>query len=208
MPDLMSLAPREDGAFDLYIDYNQALAEEFSLEFLYDPGDDPFSQDLRHTLREKFGAADIRMVKVLLGGVVVSSTPYARLGGEQPGQLRGMGEVIARLNVRKAPAKNAPIVKVLPRGATVRLLGSVGYWHAIELDGGRGYVKTDYIKLCAPRAGEGLHAEGQPIRAAASKASSVIGQVQKGEEPVVLGTDEHWHQVVFSDGRRGYIARE
>ena len=52
----------------------------------------------------------------------------------------------SRLNLRKEPSLNAPIVAMLPRGTKVEVLSESNGWAKVKVNGKTGYVSAQYLK--------------------------------------------------------------
>lgn len=50
------------------------------------------------------------------------------------------------LNIRSGPSLSSPVIKMVPNGATLNILGSSGDWYNVEYDGTVGYASSQYIK--------------------------------------------------------------
>ena len=63
------------------------------------------------------------------------------------------------VNVRSIPSTDGGILTKVYAGGTVDLLSMEGDWYAVSIDGTRGYIRSDYIRLYTPGTASGVGAE-------------------------------------------------
>lgn len=49
------------------------------------------------------------------------------------------------LNIRSGPSLSSPVIKMVPNGATLNILGQSGEWYQVEYNGTTGYAASRYI---------------------------------------------------------------
>ena len=63
------------------------------------------------------------------------------------------------VNVRNVPSTDGGILTKVYAGSTVDLLSMEGEWYAVSINGTRGYIRSDYIRLYTPGTASGVGAE-------------------------------------------------
>ena len=157
-------------------------------------------------------------------------TPTA---GVSPGQWAtlNLGSSSGRMHVRQGPSTSTPSLDIIAHGARVEVLGEVGEWSNIRVNGVVGYVKTQYLVFGAQPAEDeeedlplfGGSEDGESggayatvklsssssqlnVRASASTASRVVARLSHGFRVEVLGVSGDWVKI-RALGVEGYVAR-
>ena len=157
-------------------------------------------------------------------------TPTA---GVSPGQWATLtlSSTSGRMHVRQGPSTSTPSLDIIAHGARVEVLGEVGEWSNIRVNGVVGYVKTQYLVFGAQPAEDeeedlplfGGSEDGESggayatvklsssssqlnVRASASTASRVVARLSHGFRVEVLGVSGDWVKI-RALGVEGYVAR-
>ncbi len=163
---------------------------------------------------------------------VATPTP-APTAGVSPGQWAtlNLGSSSGRMHVRQGPSTSTPSLDIIAHGARVEVLGEVGEWSNIRVNGVVGYVKTQYLVFGAQPAEDeeedlplfGGSEDGESggayatvklsssssqlnVRASASTASRVVARLSHGFRVEVLGVSGDWVKI-RALGVEGYVAR-
>ncbi len=164
---------------------------------------------------------------------VATSTP-APTAGAPSGQWAtlNLGSSSGRMHVRQGPSTSTPSLDIIAHGARVEVLGEVGEWSNIRVNGVVGYVKTQYLVFGAQPAEDeeedlplfGGSETGESggasyatvklsssnsqlnVRASASTASRVVARLSHGFRVEVLGVSGDWVKI-RALGVEGYVAR-
>ena len=164
---------------------------------------------------------------------VATPTP-APTAGVSPGQWAtlNLGSSSGRMHVRQGPSTSTPSLDIIAHGARVEVLGEVGEWSNIRVNGVVGYVKTQYLVFGAQPAEDeeedlplfGGSETGESggasyatvklsssssqlnVRASASTASRVVARLSHGFRVEVLGVSGDWVKI-RALGVEGYVAR-
>ena len=163
---------------------------------------------------------------------VATSTP-APTAGVPSGQWAtlNLGSSSGRMHVRQGPSTSTPSLDIIAHGARVEVLGEVGEWSNIRVNGVVGYVKTQYLVFGAQPAEDeeedlplfGGSEDGESggayatvklsssssqlnVRASASTASRVVARLSHGFRVEVLGVSGDWIKI-RALGVEGYVAR-
>ena len=164
---------------------------------------------------------------------VATSTP-APTAGVPSGQWAtlNLGSSSGRMHVRQGPSTSTPSLDIIAHGARVEVLGEVGEWSNIRVNGVVGYVKTQYLVFGAQPAEDeeedlplfGGSETGESggasyatvklsssssqlnVRASASTASRVVARLSHGFRVEVLGVSGDWVKI-RALGVEGYVAR-
>ena len=164
---------------------------------------------------------------------VATPTP-APTAGISPGQWAtlNLGSSSGRMHVRQGPSTSTPSLDIIAHGARVEVLGEVGEWSNIRVNGVVGYVKTQYLVFGAQPAEDeeedlplfGGSETGESggasyatvklsssssqlnVRASASTASRVVARLSHGFRVEVLGVSGDWVKI-RALGVEGYVAR-
>lgn len=91
--------------------------------------------------------ARFALTVALVLGVVASAAPPAPTQAATSGLLKGTVTAPAGLNMRKKPDLTAPIIRDLPHGTRMVILGSNGDWFKVSVGGKTGYVSSWYVTL-------------------------------------------------------------
>ena len=136
------------------------------------------------------------------------------------------------MHVRQGPSTSTPSLDIIAHGARVEVLGEVGEWSNIRVNGVVGYVKTQYLVFGAQPAEDeeedlplfGGSEDGESggasyatvklsssssqlnVRASASTASRVVARLSHGFRVEVLGVSGDWVKI-RALGVEGYVAR-
>ncbi len=135
------------------------------------------------------------------------------------------------MHVRQGPSTSTPSLDIIAHGARVEVLGEVGEWSNIRVNGVVGYVKTQYLVFGAQPAEDeeedlplfGGSETGESggayatvklsssssqlnVRASASTASRVVARLSHGFRVEVLGVSGDWVKI-RALGVEGYVAR-
>ena len=80
--------------------------------------------------------------------LVASVNEYLNTQGKvpQPGRKGTVTLQSGYLNIRSEPSLSSPVIKMVPNGATVNILGTSGDWYQVEYNGTVGYAYSQYIK--------------------------------------------------------------
>ena len=143
-----------------------------------------------------------------------------------------LGSSSGRMHVRQGPSTSTPSLDIIAHGARVEVLGEVGEWSNIRVNGVVGYVKTQYLVFGAQPAEDeeedlplfGGSETGESggasyatvklsssssqlnVRASASTASRVVARLSHGFRVEVLGVSGDWVKI-RALGVEGYVAR-
>lgn len=97
------------------------------------------------------GASTLRTLAVfgllVLAGLTTGISAASALPGVQPAVvvLAESGTVVANLNLRVGPSTGYAVLRVIPKGATVAIVGSSGSWLNVSYGGSTGWSSGDYI---------------------------------------------------------------
>ncbi len=124
----------------------------------------------------------------------------------------------SQVNIRKGPGTSYGVVDCLPKGTEIEVTDmSNSSWYAVEYDGLRGFMSSDYISLDEgsyvdiPVAGgntEGtdayINAMYVRFRSGPGSQYSILGEYNKGKAVTVTGDYGEWVACVI-DGREGFV---
>ncbi|HIV28108.1 MAG TPA: SH3 domain-containing protein [Candidatus Ornithocaccomicrobium faecavium] len=171
----------------------------------------------------------------LVFDAAATATPTpAPTAGAPSGQWAtlNLGSSSGRMHVRQGPSTSTPSLDIIAHGARVEVLGEVGEWSNIRVNGVVGYVKTQYLVFGAQPAEDeeedlplfGGSETGESggasyatvklsssssqlnVRASASTASRVVARLSHGFRVEVLGVSGDWVKI-RALGVEGYVAR-
>ncbi|MGF9966336.1 SH3 domain-containing protein, partial [Bacillus rhizoplanae] len=128
------------------------------------------------------------------------------------------------LNIRQQPTTQSPIVGQLKQGTTVKILEIQKDWAKISYNGKEGYVALQFLKKST------VESKQQPsinnasinngkreigvvtatrlnVRNSPVLGSTLLGNVQKGENVTILGKANGWAKIEYK-GKEGYVSLE
>ena len=133
------------------------------------------------------------------------------------------------LNIREQPTTQSPIVGQLKQGTTVKILGIQKEWAKISYNGKEGYVSLQFLKIVGTKPAieskPTVEAKQQPsisngqretgvitatrlnVRNSPGIGSTLLGNVQKGENVTILGKANGWAKIEYK-GKEGYVSLE
>ena len=121
----------------------------------------------------------------------------------------------ALLNVRRAPALDAPVVAQLPRDTRVKIIERAAGWRRIALaDGDNGWVAAFLLEetpmgvdIDGSARTARIGASNANLRAQPSNHAPVLGQLHRGESIQIVDERGGWREVRFSGTPgRGWVA--
>lgn len=91
----------------------------------------------------------VNNVDEIAANIAESVTEYFGLPFIVPaGERTGIVTLVSgSLNLRGAPERTAPIIRTIPNGAEIAVLGQFGNWYSAEYRGSYGWVNSDYISF-------------------------------------------------------------
>jgi|GEM_PF-1320614 len=111
------------------------------------------------------------------------------------------------LNFRSAPNTTAPIIGLVPNGATVQILGEQNGFYNIIFNGQNGWASSSFINAL-PRSGRVATQGGSlNLRAAPNTTSPVIATMPNNATVQVRDIVGNFYQVVFN-GTTGWASRD
>ena len=91
----------------------------------------------------------VNNVEEIAANIAESVTEYFGLPFLMP-RSTNVGTVAldsGRLNLRGAPELTAPIIRTIPNGSVISILGQFGSWYSAEYRGDYGWVNSNYIRF-------------------------------------------------------------
>ncbi len=187
--------------------------------------------DTRPVIRENFTMVPVRFVSQAFGGRVAwdSFSRTVSIHLQKPQKTIDLLRIVCQegnyVNVRSGPALSYGIVGKLYRGTLVDLLGAMGEWYQIQLNGGGvGWVSKNYTELVS---NEGRLSSEQPsseqpsqvgitckegnyvnLREGPGLSYDIFDRLYRGTKLNLLGVTEGWYQVQLSNGRTGWVSKE
>lgn len=115
------------------------------------------------------------------------------------------GRVTANiLNVRSGASTSYSIVGKLNKGEEVEILESSNGWYKIEYDNNKtGWSCDDYITKSTITAT--VTANVLNVRSGASTSYSIVGKLSKGEKVEILGSNDGWNKIKYSQNNIGWV---
>jgi len=141
---------------------------------------------------------------VLLVATLLSTMSFA--GAVKAGTITAS----SGLYVRASASTSSAALGVLAKGANVIILEKIDDWYRISYDGEDAYVSAAYVdtnELSGEVMAGEVTASYLYLRSAASKYSTALGGVTKGNSVIIIGTEGNWHKVI-SNGQIGYMSAE
>ncbi|MCP3028075.1 SH3 domain-containing protein [Halobacillus sp. A5] len=121
------------------------------------------------------------------------------------------GEVVvesgSNLNLRKGPSTDDSILKSIPNGSQIEVIGTNGSWYEIKYDGTTGWVSGEFVKLLNLLE---VTVSDLNVRTGSSINNQSIGKLQNNEyvagvlnKDNELVTDNEWYMIYY-DGREAW----
>ncbi len=121
------------------------------------------------------------------------------------------------VNIRSEARSDSPVVVRVPTGSTATLINSGSIWTKVEVDGGTGFVRTEYVSN-TPFPGDGeddktktkfmfvKSPNSMPVnlRLGPNKSEKILAELVTGTSVQVLSSDGNWSQVTVGS-KTGYI---
>jgi uncharacterized protein YgiM (DUF1202 family) len=126
----------------------------------------------------------------------------------QPSTLRAR-VTAARLNVRNAPSRTAPVIGTLQESAVANLLGEHGDWVEIEFNNGNGFASSRYVDVIdgtSPRSAV-VAVPLLNVRAGPSADSAVLGTLAGGTTIDLASKSGDWYETSFN-GAPAYVSAD
>ena len=115
----------------------------------------------------------------------------------------------ARLNLRAGPTTEAPVLRTLPRYAALRVDGSSGAWHRVQLPSGmEGFVAASLVEPASTPYRRLTLATGRPVLQQPAPTAAAVDSLGPGARAAVLGAFENFLYVAPEDQPAGWIAAE
>ena len=110
-------------------------------------------------------------------------------------------------NVRAGNNINFESLCKLDKADPLKIVSKTFSWYKIELpQKARIYIKSDYVDVDPDRKGIGtVNASRVNLRAGPDTARSIIGQVSKEKELVIVSEQEGWYEIVPPEGSMAWI---
>ncbi len=139
-------------------------------------------------------------------GLIASLAPVTIANAAQP---EPAVVSVPALNLRTGPALDRPILRVLPAGTRLTILGvdPSGQWSQVRLaDNVEGYVYTQYLQSPSSSASQAL-VDNLNLRIGPGTQYRVLRMIAKGQELEVTGRNKagDWLQVNLADGAQGWV---
>lgn len=114
------------------------------------------------------------------------------------------------LNVRNSATTSGAIVATLNKNSYITLISKSGAWWYVEYGNRKyGYCHENYIKtLSSKGATVQLSSGNLNIRSGAGTGYSVVGQLSKGANVVVLSTSGGWSRILYHGTKTGYVSSQ
>ena len=134
-------------------------------------------------------------------------------------QAIGSGTTTENLNLRKGAGTQNAIIKVLPKGTKLEILGSQNGWLKVKAQGSEGWVSADYVSqglgttTQVPSAsvtqaiGRGTTTENLNLRKGAGTQNAIIKVLSKGTQLEILGSQNGWLKVK-AQGSEGWVSAD
>lgn len=114
----------------------------------------------------------------------------------------------ARLNVRSAPSRTAPITGTLPEGALANVLGEHEAWLEIEFNHGNGFVSSNYVDVVdGGSAQSGVATSLLNVRSEPDGESDVLGTLKRGTTINLVSRSGDWYETRFN-GAPAYVSSD
>ena len=113
-----------------------------------------------------------------------------------------------RLNVRRYGSSNASIISTLSKGIYVTLVAKSGDWWLVEYSEGKyGYCHSDYITIVSANTATVKIDYGTlNVRSGAGTSFAKTDSLSKGEEVIVLTSENGWSRIVYDGTKTGYVS--
>lgn len=114
------------------------------------------------------------------------------------------------LNLREYPSMSARVLRILFNGVPMPVLAAQDGWFHVDVNGVKGYVRGEYVRLGYAPYGVGVATVRSPnssavnLRKGPSYDATVLGQVAGDRYVTVLERGSGWYRV-FVDGLIGFI---
>lgn len=125
----------------------------------------------------------------------------------------GTGTVNATaLNVRTEPSLSSNIKTKLYNKQKVEIISKEGDWYKIKINGGEGYVFSQYIKLDSDKSSSTTENKVYQVtcnklnmRKSPSTSSEKVGTLAKGAKVTLIKTEGEWFLIKDANGKEAYI---
>lgn len=111
----------------------------------------------------------------------------------------------SNLNMRTGPGTSYPVILVIPKGATVSVVGYSGSWAQVTYGGRSGYASTSYLASPSSSTEVRYTTANLNLRTGPGTGYPIILVIPKGSSVTVLGISSGWANVNYS-GRTGYVS--
>ncbi|MGL5616524.1 MAG: SH3 domain-containing protein [Sarcina sp.] len=119
--------------------------------------------------------------------------------------------VTSNLRVRQTASTSGAIVGHLYGGDVVNITGKSGNWYEVQINGGKGFVSSDYISIIGNETvvegkdGEVINVSTSlRLRKSPSISAEIIGTLRNGERFKILEKSNGWYKI-NRDNQIGYI---
>jgi len=136
--------------------------------------------------------------------IVLSANPNVVLANQASQYV-----TTANLRLRVAPSSNAEVLKTVPEGSTVRVIGNGnGEWLRVEFNGVQGYMSSEFLVAEGNGSATFVTAYNLRMRTSPSANADVIKIVPQGSTVTAIGGGNgEWRRVEFN-GVQGYMSVE
>lgn len=112
------------------------------------------------------------------------------------------------LRLREKASTSSGIVSTASNGDTVVVIRKSGDWYLVDYNLDIGYMHADFLKFASVQSvdlGTGkVNCAVVNVRSAPNTSSEVVSQLAEGYEVQIIGINEGWYKVTYSD-KTGYI---
>ena len=122
----------------------------------------------------------------------------------------GTATVTANLNLRSGPGTSYPVLRMMPKGATVTIrTGPTDGWYQVDYQGLTGWASAQYLTVgpsTTPPTGtktSTIAVELLNLRSAGNVTAAILAKMVYGETVEILGTAGEWYKVNYH-GTLGY----
>lgn len=111
----------------------------------------------------------------------------------------------SNLNMRTGPGTSYPVILVIPKGATVSVIGYSDSWAQVTYGGRSGYASTSYLTSPSSSTEVRYTTVNLNLRTGPGTGYAIVLVIPKGSSVNVLSISSGWAKVSYS-GRTGYVS--
>ena len=156
-------------------------------------------------MKKRFSAAVI-----LLLLLTVFSAPVAAEAATITARAGTVATKSSTLNVRSGKSTESAVVYTLKKGSYITLISKSGSWWYVEYaKDAFGYCHADYIQTVSGYAATvHLQAGHLNVRSGGGLSYGIKDKLTKGENVVVLSTENGWSRILYHGTKIGYVSRQ